>query len=251
MLLSSFGISFSTLRLNLIDFKFLSLFLFLLFVLSPLVAYSLSFLFDPILATGLIIAAVTPAGVANAAYTTLARGKAEEALAFTIVSSFLSILVIPFVALLVLGKIWVINPLELFTKLAVLILIPLFLAKALEKRTQKLSKWIGKNPTISLIPIFFILWAVFSKSLPYFNIGLVLLFIFTFGLVAFLYLLGSFVSKKLKRDTRAGALSLGRRNLALIFMIAASLDEPIIALPAIMWAIGQISLTFFLIMKSK
>ena len=253
MLLSSFNISFPYLKETFFDIKFLIVSISLIFIFSPSLSLIVSYLFlEPILIASLLITSVAPAGVANIAFSSWVKGKLEENLIITLLSNILSIFVLPFMTFLVLGKFFVINLPNLFLKISILILIPLLISNFMQKyfKTSKIFQLL-KNEYLTLIPLFLIFWGVFSNSLQYLNFKIFTLFLAVFVITSLLFLTGFKITKKLGREPKSGALSIGRRNLSLIYIIAFELKQPIIALPAVAWAISQNLLASALIIKNN
>jgi predicted Na+-dependent transporter len=63
--------------------------------------------------------------------------------------------------------------------------------------------------------------------------------------------IGFKISKLLGKEPKSGALSVGRRNLSLAYMVAFALNEPLIALPAVFWALTQNLLPSILILNYR
>jgi len=165
MFLTSLSMNLGDVRKAFDDKKFLAVTLFLVFVVSPLVAFLFSFLLSAELAVGLILYSAIPSAMANAYYLKRLGKDAALALVITALTTLLAPIVTPIVVKLLTGMFVELNPIDLFLSLVKLIVIPFLAAEILRRYSKRATKVLLKNSApIGNVAIFFVIFGVISAA---------------------------------------------------------------------------------------
>lgn len=166
MFLTSLGIGLHDIkRVFAKEHKQLATALFLIFVLSPLIAFAISPLLERDLAVGLILYSAIPAAMANTFYITILGKNAPLCLMITAVSTLLAPFVAPVIVTLLTGTLVEMDPMALFLSLFKLIILPFAAAEIVRTYAKRATKVLLANARpISNICIFFVIFGVISAA---------------------------------------------------------------------------------------
>lgn len=207
-------------------------YILLRFVLLPLMLWYLCSLVFPDYALGLLLLALCPAGTASPAFTDLFKGNIGLSLFITVISSLISVAIIP----LLIGLTWhsqiKLEILPIFQSLALCILLPggLYLFMRQNKQIKEFSFSFGK--LFAVIGITLMIFIVFTKKRSFFidhldqmAIPFLLNFIFYFMAIAVGFLFG-----KTPQDRLTYSVTSGFNNTGLGISIALlNLDDYAVA----------------------
>ncbi len=165
MFLTSLGIELADIRGALTHVRHLLTALLLVFVLSPLVAFLLSFTLEKKLAVGLILYSAIPSAMANAFYIRRLRKNAALALLITVFTTLMAPFITPLVVKLLTGVFLDMNPFDLFLSLIKLILLPFGLAGLIRHYAKGAAQILLSNSApITTVCMFFVILGVISSA---------------------------------------------------------------------------------------
>lgn len=225
------------LTLSLEDFKFIlkrprDIFIGTLaqFIIMPLVAFLLCFLFKlpSELALGVILVGVCPGGTASNVMTYLAKGDLALSISLTAVSTLLSPLLTPFLALLYAGHLVEINFFSMFLSIAQIVIVPIFLGILVNKffynSIRKITKILPLISVIAIVAIVACVVGLNSKTLLQTGY-IILLVVMLHNLLG--YFLGYMFAKIFKMEPKkckAVSIEVGMQNSALAISLASSFN---------------------------
>jgi bile acid:Na+ symporter, BASS family len=211
--------------------RFLLVSLSLIFVISPLVALTMSFFLEAELALGLILYSAIPSAMANAFYIKRMGGDAALALVMTALTTLMAPIVTPIIVKLLSGYFMDINPLDLFFSLFKIIILPFVAAELVRRCNCNLADKILKaSPPINNICIFFVVFGVISAAA-----GQVWSFGILAVIMAFYLAITFFAGYRLgaKNGLEMG-FSTGFRNGTLAMVVALEVFGPVAAMIGVM-----------------
>jgi predicted Na+-dependent transporter len=207
------------------DMKNTVLYLVLRFIVLPVIVYFFVQFFSPFYAVVFFILLVLPAAVSSPAFTAMYNGKISLSLKILIITSFLSILTLPFLSGLVLSKKIEIDTVHMFLTMIYTIVIPFILHLPL-RRNHKIRKlFTDNNPLITAIGLIIIFivatsnnrYIILSEPLKIFNYTLL-----SFLVYIVLYITGYFLIAKQNKETSiAYSVSSGANNIGIGVTITA------------------------------
>lgn len=126
---------------------------------TPILAWLAKPILDPIVFAGLILATAAPAGVSIVYISELFKGKTADALSITTLSHLLSIITIPAILLLFVGKSVPVSAYSILLSLLKFVIVPLFLAQVIRPFLAQKHKEVFTASTIMLLLIIWIIIA--------------------------------------------------------------------------------------------
>jgi len=199
----------------------------LIYVISPVIAFLLSFTLPKDLAVGLIVYSAIPAAMSNAFYIKALRRNAPLTLVITAVTTLMAPLVAPVIVKLLTGAYLQMNPLDLFASLIKLIILPFIAAELVRRYAKRTAALLSRNSApVNNICIFFVIFGVISDAAGgVWGFGwLAVIMASYFGIC---YALGHFSSR---RESVVLGFSNGFRNGTLAMVVALEVFGPMAAM---------------------
>jgi len=139
--------------------------LLLVFIVSPLVAFFLSFMLERELAIGLILYSAIPSAMANAFYLKRIGKNAALALIITALTTLMAPLVTPIIVKLLTGVYVNLNPIDLLVSLVKLIIVPFLAAEIMRRYAKRAAKsLLERSAPIGNVCVFFVIFGVISAG---------------------------------------------------------------------------------------
>ncbi|MBC8464928.1 MAG: bile acid:sodium symporter [Parcubacteria group bacterium] len=135
--LSALKIDFHEVRDALGDGKTLLISALFMLVLLPIVVFFVANTLYPEVAIAFLLLSAMPSGMTAPFLTSLAKGSEEYALVMTVITSLLTPLSVPLVVSLMVGTDISIDTFAMFTRLAIIIFLPFFLAQIIKRIIPK------------------------------------------------------------------------------------------------------------------
>jgi len=165
MFLTSLGIHLEDIKKALAYKRLLLVSLLLVFVVSPVIAFFLSFTLEKELAVGLILYSAIPSAMANAFYIRRFGGDAALALVITTLTTLMAPFVTPIIVKILTGAFVDMNPLDLFFSLVKLIILPFGVAEIVRRYAKPTAEKLLKHSApITNVCIFFVVLGVISSA---------------------------------------------------------------------------------------
>jgi BASS family bile acid:Na+ symporter len=207
-------------------------------LLSPLIILMCRPWFDPEIYLGLIIASVVPSGISVIFLAKLFGGDASRALIITTISSLLSPITVPMLVLIFAQQDIDVNPLSMSFTIIKLIVIP-FLAAQYVAHTHWKKRLAKKSNDVLIWTLLLLIIGIISPVRNYLLDNLLLSLVLA-GFVGMLscinFLTGFYVGRAPEARASYG-LSASFKNFALANVLAFSLFNSTVALPAIVYAV--------------
>lgn len=212
--------------------------LLIIHLASPLIVWLCRPWLNPDIYLGLIIASVVPSGVSVVFLTKLFGGDETRSLIITTLSSLLSPISVPFLVFLFARQNIDINPLSMSFTIIKLIIVPLLAAQYVA-RTEWKMRLVRKTPEVLMVTLLLLIIGIISPVRNYILDNL-LLSLMVAGIVGILsiinFLLGFHIGRAPEAKISYG-VSASFKNFALSNVLAFSLFNSIVGLPAIMYAV--------------
>lgn len=192
---SFFQINFSADALR-SDFKISLWFWFLRFVLMPVIAYLTCQWISDFYAPVLLLTLLLPAAVSSPSFSVMYGGKPDLSLKILLISSFLSVMIIPFMMTLLMGATLQVDAGKMLLTLIYTIVLPFILHLPLRKIPIIKTTFIRYNALFTLAGLALIFVVVTARNKPVIlgNPGLIAIFaIEALALYAVLYLAGYYL----------------------------------------------------------
>lgn len=215
-----------------------TLVLIIIHLFSPLILLALKDFFSPNIFLGLMIAASVPCGMSIVFLAKLYGADPSRALVITTISNLLSPGIVPLVLFLLADVDVHVNFWSIIQTLVFLVLIP-FLAAAIVRRSKKQHFFNKIGHPISIIFLFLIIWTAISSEhrilveQPQQTLNLLGIVII---LVMLNFVLGYHVGRS-KREKLTYGIAASYKNYTMAIVIAVSLFNPLVALPAVIYTI--------------
>jgi len=238
MFLSCLSINLKEIFNELKDFRDELWTLAIIHLCSPLIILLLKPLFSEEIFLGLILASVISSGMSVVFLSHLYGGVASEALVITSISNMLSPLLVPMLVLLFAKTSIQIDIIAMAFTILKLVIIPLVLATLIRK-TKFCNKLKSNCDYVSIALLFLIIIGIIApvrevilgNIMQAIGVGALIA-----GLVSINFFLGYFIDKK-KKTKITYALTASYKNFTLATVIALSMFNPVVALPAIMYTV--------------
>lgn len=260
--LSALKIDFHEVRDALGDGKTLLISALFMLVLLPIVVFFVANTLYPDVAIAFLLLSAMPSGMTAPFLTSLAKGSEEYALVMTVITSLLAPLSVPLVVSLMVETDISIDAFAMFTRLAIIIFLPFFLAQIIKRIIPKTITHIEHSFTpvstgLLAILIAFIVAKRPEEILALGDGGESLLFLFALAILFIvLHVLGyTAIWWKKKRERIAIAICLTYMNFTLAIDLADTFfgDMPSIIVPTILsvipWAL--LFIPFRMLMQQK
>ncbi len=218
--------------------RIVSISLLIIHLLGPLIILFLKPWLEPQLFLGLILASTIPSGLSVIFFAKLFRGNPSEALVITILSNVLAPIVVPLVVYIFAREIVNVDFISMAITIIKIVIIPLVLARLI--RPTKLAKVLRKqSTTIAMFMLFLIILGLIAplKSTIEADISKSIQIAIIVGVLIILSTIIGFILGKNKAERRTLLISCSYKNYTLATVTALALFEPIVALPAIMYAV--------------
>ncbi|OGK59870.1 hypothetical protein A3I56_03310 [Candidatus Roizmanbacteria bacterium RIFCSPLOWO2_02_FULL_43_10] len=212
--------------------------LLLIHVVPPLTMLTLKPFVSDDLFLGLILASSAPSGIAVIFLSKMYKGDPSRALVITFLSNFLSPLILPLVVFTFVGRSVHLDILSMSLTLIKLIIIPGLLAQVIAQSHWKAR--ISRNgPVLLTISLMLLIIGIISPVRNYLLDELLtslLLAGFIGGTIMLLFLLGFHIGSTMEAKISYGIAS-SFKNFALATILAFSLFNASVALPALVYAV--------------
>ncbi len=256
MFFSCLNIRLKEIFFNLKDYKKKLLILLIIHLVSPLLVLFLKPFLSDELFLGFILASVTSSGMSVVFLSHLYKGIESEALVITSLSNIFSPVIIPLLVFLFAKTSVQVDSFAMSMTILKLVIIPLSLALLIRK--TKLNKSISHYGIyISIFILFLLILGIISpvRNIILLNIKQSLIIgVIISVLVIFNFLLGYFIGSS-RPEKITFAISGSYKNFTLATVLALSLFNPIVALPAILYTIVNnlflIPMQFFFIKEKN
>jgi len=231
MFFTSLSISFGDIKKAFKYKRFLLTAIFLVYVISPTIAYFLSFSLEPELAVGLILYSAIPSAMANAFYIGRIKKNAALALVITAVTTLMAPFVTPIIVKILTGELIELNPLDLFFSLVKLIILPFAAAEIVRMRSKNsVKRLLSISKPITNVCIFFVIFGVISAAAgEIWSLGDLAIIMAVF--LAFCYSIAFFLAP---HDRVVMSFGNGFRNGTLAMVVALEIFGPVAALVGVM-----------------
>lgn len=222
----------------------------LLHLIIPIFTYFVGKLFyyhDPLTRQGLVLAVSIPVGVTAAIWTFISRANNAFTLSLVVLDTLLSPIILPIVAVFVIGTTGAVSMRPLVQDLMLMVVIPSLMGLFFHPYRW----WPTSSPTQSLLNISskLALFLVIAINVAQVHdtlasswrssVGLIITLAFITGLA---YLLGFFTGRLLNRpieDIKAMTYSAGMRNIGLGIVFATGYFHPRVTIPVILFVLIQ------------
>lgn len=213
------------------------------FILMPLAAFVISQLFDleREIMIGLVLVGCCPGGTASNVICYLAKGELALSISLTMVSTFLSVLVTPFLTLFYLGQAIDVPLLAMMQSILQMVIAPVFAGLILNTFfNKKLAKLTPVFPAISVLAIVLIIGIVVALNSDNLAVvgGLVILAVILhnlFGICSAYLIARQF--KYDKKTCRTIAIEVGMQNSGLAVALATQFYSSLAALPGAVFSL--------------
>lgn len=212
--------------------------LLIIHLVSPLIVLFCRPFLSPDIYLGLIIASVVPSGISVVFLTKLFGGDETRSLIITTISSLLSPITVPLLVMLFAGQSINVSPVAMSITIMKLIVIPFILAQYVAHTPWK-KRLVKKAPEVLICTLLLLIIGIISPVRNYLLDNL-LLSLALAGFVSFLsvvnFLLGFHLGRAPEAKISYG-VSASFKNFALSNVLAFSLFNSMVGLPAILYAV--------------
>ena len=238
MFFGTLGITVHAIGREFRDFKKIILTLCVIHILSPFLVFLVKDFFSSDIYLGLIIASCVSSGLSVVFLSKLYNADPADALVVTSISNLIAPIVIPVIVLLFASQAVQIGVLKMFLQIFQIVIVPFVLA-VLIRKTKWYKPLTKLGSDISVIILFIVIIGTIAPvrdnilQTPNLFISL-LIFVVVLTLINFI--LGLYIGKG-KKEKIAFAITASYKNYTLALVLALSLFSPIVALPAIAYAV--------------
>lgn len=225
------------------DLKLLFASLFLQFIVVGIIGLIFAKLLikDPVFADALILSAIMPTGVMNIFFVRMAGGSVSLALYSVLAATLAAPFIIPAWAVLFAGASVQISILDIFSKTAFIVFIPLFFAWLTQKNSAITKKITANLKPVNFSLFFIVIFIIVGPSVDYIisNIDDVIALVIPVGLTLAFSILAGYLTIFWHKDEKkrvAFMVISGRKNLAICYGLAV-LFPPQFILPVIIYTI--------------
>lgn len=238
MFLSCLDLDYKKIIICLKDYKEHLVVLLIIHLVSPFIVFLFRYYFVPEIYLGLILITTISAGRSAVFLSMIYGGEPIKALVVTTISNLISPLVVPVIVWIFTRTIIKFNVGDMSYKIFYLVVIPAAVAFMVNK--SRYAKIIAKfSSSISTIFLFFIILAIISPVIHIVTNDFKLTSII--GLISIALVVGNFILGYMVGDDRPEkityALSASYKNYTLATLLALTVFNPTVALPAIVYAI--------------
>jgi BASS family bile acid:Na+ symporter len=240
MFISVVEVKWKDILKNLKDFKHIILVLLIIHGLTGVLALFFKGILTPELYLGLVLIAVAPSGLSAVFLSHLCKGKPSEALTLTSISNLLSPISMPLLVLLFAKTRIEVSVVGMFWTVFKLIVIP-FLVAQLIKYLPGRKEIISFSQNISIPLLVIIIWGITAPTRAQLITAPQQVMIL-FGICSLMILSDFFagwISGKKHKDRVTFAITSSYKNFTLATVVALSLFDPIVALPAVIYTIAN------------
>jgi BASS family bile acid:Na+ symporter len=218
---------------NMKEFKLMAYIALFYMIILPLLLFFLINLFDPRLATGILLLTSMPAGVASPSLTDIVRGNIALSMSIVIITSLIAPFTVPLLfGLIKIGNLSV-DPVAMFKDLIIIVFIPMLIAQIIKKYFPLL---IVRNQhlftSFNIILLFIIVYVVFSSQRNMIlgdTKNLVWQIAFLYLIFILLHIVGYLLGYKQKKENKiAMAIGAAYMNNGLAIVLAAIHFDPFI-----------------------
>ena len=238
MFLSCLDLQLNQILSSLTDFKYMTLMLAIVHLVSPIIVLLLRGYFSDPVFLGLIIVTTIPAGRSAVFLSNIYGGAPIKALVSTSISNILSPIIVPLLVWTFAKTSIEINALQMSSTIFYLVIIPLVLALIVGKTSlgKKLNIY---SPSISIVILFLIILGIISplRDIVLGNIGLTIVLSLLSAILIIINFALGFLLGKNHSDHITYAISSSYKNYTLATFLSLSLFTPLVALPAIVYTV--------------
>ncbi|MGM7720006.1 bile acid:sodium symporter family protein [Metabacillus sp. Hm71] len=223
--------------------------LFVLHIGMPVIAWGaghLIFANDPLILTGLVLAAVIPTGITSFIWVTIYKGNIALALSIILLDTILSPFLVPHTLSFLVGQKVDISTLSIMYGLLYMVVLPslvgMLLNHLFKEKSVQVSKTLAPFSKLGLAIVVMINGAVVAPYLSDITVKLVIIAVTVFILAFFGYLLTWIVANWLKRDRETKVAMIftgGMRNISAGAVIAVQYFPAAVAVPVIIGMLFQ------------
>jgi len=192
---------------------------------------------DPVLASGFLLACVTPTGALNIVYTEELAGDRGQSTADTTLATALAPALVPVLAIVFIGQYVSVDPADLFIRAFLMVAVPLGLAKLTQKYVLPHREKLRQPKNAVLLVTVWAVTASASRQIIDYGLGITMPLLLVVITVLVMLLLAEVVGRvlKLPNPNRVSLrLTAIRKNTSLTFAMAIGMLAPLALLPILL-----------------